>query len=519
MTVNEAKLTKLRTVITESLRIQRGEPVVPYIDPGNVLTDVSAKQNHVIFARRGCGKSLLLHDSARALPPETKAVYLNCEDFKRHSFPNVLIEIIDGVFSELAVKRFAWFGRRKRAKILIDAIRAQLSTLREEKDEQEVKVKQTSSSVIKDSTKVEGSVAPVRGFKLGASKAESAETKAAIERQFEERDTKVDKLNKTLPEIKSKLREFFECSTGATFVFVQLDDFYHLRRADQPYVMDYVHRLCKDVPLFFKVATLRHASTLYADRDGQPTGAQERHDYQPINIDFSFENFSRTEDQIRRILREFGSQASISPKDVDGLFKGEGFARLVLAGGGVPRDCLSLFLDVLGTARTLGDGRIGKDDVRQLSRATFERRIEELKQDSAPEEQDGLLRGIHAIREFCISNKSNIFVVSEQELRAHPDVNALLFRLLDYRIIHSLGAAFTHKTHEGAFRGFAIDVGCYAYLRKLHGKMFEVDVSSNDIKENVRSAKVLSAAQLNALFASAPATPEAALLAAEDESD
>jgi predicted AAA+ superfamily ATPase len=57
-----------------------------------VLSDVCARQNHVIFARRGCGKTLLLHYSERLLGKGFHSVYLNCEDFKRHSFPNVLIE-------------------------------------------------------------------------------------------------------------------------------------------------------------------------------------------------------------------------------------------------------------------------------------------------------------------------------------------------------------------------------------------------------------------------------------------
>ena len=74
-------------------------------------------------------------------------------------------------------------------------------------------------------------------------------------------------------------------------------DFYHLQRENQPFIMDYIHRLCKDLPLYFKVATLRHASVLYAERGGQPVGAQERHDYQPINIDFTFQEFKKTEKQ------------------------------------------------------------------------------------------------------------------------------------------------------------------------------------------------------------------------------
>src|ERR1051325_8049171 len=94
-----AKLIKLRQVITENLRVQKGgaEPV-PYIDVASGLSDIGARQSHVVFGRRGCGKTLLLHHSASSLPTEVRVVYLNCEDFKNHTFPNVLIEILDALF-------------------------------------------------------------------------------------------------------------------------------------------------------------------------------------------------------------------------------------------------------------------------------------------------------------------------------------------------------------------------------------------------------------------------------------
>src|SRR6185437_1951485 len=99
-----------------------------------------------------------------------------------------------------------------------------------------------------------------------------------------------------------------------------------------------------------------------------------------------------------------GKKAQLHADGIDGLFKGNGFRRLVMAGGGVPRDCLSLFLEVLDGVQ---DGRIGKDDVRILSRGNFERRIEELKQDSAGKEQGELLKGIYVIRRFCLERHSN----------------------------------------------------------------------------------------------------------------
>jgi hypothetical protein len=319
-----------------------------------------------------------------------------------------------------------------------------------------------------------------------------------------------------LPRLKEQVREFFEVSNSVKAVFLQIDDLYHLKKTDQPYVIDYIHRLCKDVPLYFKVATLRHASSLYIDRDGQPIGAQERHDYQPINIDYTFADFARTRDQNRRIFHEFGKLVGLKQNQIDGLFKGEGFDRLVMAGGGVPRDTLSLFLEVLSSVRSNGGDRIGKDEVRVMSRSNFERRIEELKQDSEGGEQDVLMRGIYALRTFCLSKKSNVFVISEQALQQRDEFRDLVNRLLDYRIIHNAGTAITHKSQPGTYQAFAIDIGCYAHLRKLDGRFNELDLSDREAKEKLRSAPVFGPADFETLFQATPQDVEAALLSDVD---
>jgi hypothetical protein len=282
--------------------------------------------------------------------------------------------------------------------------------------------------------------------------------------------------------------------------------------------MDYIHRLCKDLPLYFKVATLKHASTLYADRHGQPLGAQERHDYQPINIDFTFSDFKKTVGQNRQIFLEFGRKAGLKPSEIDNLFKGEGFQRLVIAGGGVPRDCLSLFLEVLDSVQPpTGDGRIGKDDVRTLSRANFERRIEELKQDSEGKEQGILIRGIYVLRQFCFEKKSNVLLVSEALLQGNDNIRNLLYRLLDYRIIHSAGTALTHKSQAGTYHAFVIDIGCYAHMRKLIDRFTEIDLSANDAKERMRSGPILDEKAFSVLWENAPEDSECALLSQEAE--
>ena len=81
-------LAKLREVITENLRIQKsGAPTIRYIDVTHALDDARARQNHVIFARRGCGKTLLLHNAASLAGDDRKTIYLNCEDFQEPLFP------------------------------------------------------------------------------------------------------------------------------------------------------------------------------------------------------------------------------------------------------------------------------------------------------------------------------------------------------------------------------------------------------------------------------------------------
>ena len=511
------QLQKLRLSITENLRVQRsGADQVPYIEVGSVLSDVCARQNHVVFARRGCGKTLLLHHSSRRLDSSIKSVYLNCEDFKRHSFPNVLIEILDALFAELERYLTGWFGKKKKSRDLIASIRKELSELRTRADIQERDVRETDS---RDREGSVGATAEVRApVSLRADSGLKERTQKEIERKYHTLDSKIQKLDTRLPRIKTQIREFFELSATVRAVFLQIDDFYHLSRADQPLVMDYIHRLCKDLPLYFKVATLKHATTLYADREGQPIGAQERHDYQPINVDFTFSEFRKTRDQNWRILEEFGRLAGMSRQEINGLFKGEGFERLVLAGGGVPRDCLSLFLEVLQEAQASGaEGRIVKDDVRILSRTNFERRIEELKQDSEGQEQNVLIRGIYVLRQFCIDKKINVFLVSEQMMQQEDEIRGLIYRLLDYRIVHSAGSALTHKSQPGTYQAFAIDIGCYAHMRKLAGRFLEIDLADAGAKERMRSSPVLDAVLFDELWKEAPDDVQASLLEEDDE--
>jgi hypothetical protein len=434
--VEEAKLTKLRELITEGLRVQRDGEAITYINVGHAIEDACARANHTIFARRGCGKTLLLHDSRSKLKSDIRSIYLNCEDFKQHTFPNVLIEILKVLFREIDANLSGWFGKKARTKAIVKQILARLKSMHQAPDTLTEQVKESASQ--ETSKKKLGELSgEMSGAKAKIGAEGSTHSNINTERTFERHQQKLQELDLWLPELKANLREFFSISTNVRAIFLQIDDLYHLKRTDQAFIVDYIHRLCKDVPLYFKFATIRHASSLFLAREGQPIGAQERHDYQPINLDYTFSDFNRTESQNWQILKEYGRRAGLTEDELSALFKGEGFSRLVMAGGGVPRDMLSLFLEAMSS---LHGEPIGKDEVRVLSRANLERRIEELKQDAHTDEQSTLIAGIYVLREFCLTKRTNVFLLPEQLLQKDESIKNLFYRLMDYRIIHHAGS-------------------------------------------------------------------------------
>ena len=70
---------------------------------------------------------------------------------------------------------------------------------------------------------------------------------------------------------------------------------------------------------------------------------------------------------------------------------------------------------------------------------------------------------------------------------------------------------------EGRFQSFAIDIGCYAHLWKLQERFAEVDVSSPDAKEKMRSAPILEGDKLSSPFKHALANLKKVLLDSEVE--
>ena len=96
-------------------------------------------------------------------------------------------------------------------------------------------------------------------------------------------------------------------------------------------------------------------------------------------------------------------------------------------------------------------------------------------------------------------------------------IRGLIYRLLDYRIIHSAGSALTHKSQPGTYQAFAIDIGCYAHMRKLSGRFVELNLADAGAKERMRSAPILDAGSFDDLWKESPDNAQTSLLEEDDE--
>jgi|SRR5262245_57440373 len=96
-----AEVNKLVTYIEENLRASTSSGL-NFVDSRHYRERLLSKQNHVVFGRRGAGKTSLV-SCIRNIDHHLD-VYLNLEDYKDITFPNIVIYVLLEMFSQLKEK-------------------------------------------------------------------------------------------------------------------------------------------------------------------------------------------------------------------------------------------------------------------------------------------------------------------------------------------------------------------------------------------------------------------------------
>lgn len=301
------EMIEMLTLVEEAARSTE-EGVKHFIEPApGTLRRATNKRHHIVFGRRGSGKSSLLRKAAADLTIDRRPIaYVNLEAFKGHSYPDVLISVLIKTLREFELwlnsaaiypttKKSFWqklfgsiptrpsFNKREtenlslRLKTKIAALETELHRM----DDAQLTMKTGSKKDEKDS--ISGKVksgAMGSSAEVGAQK----EVTQTDNRELEERYTrsKTDLLHRNILEYQQLFRDLGKLSSGDSYLF--LDDLYHIRRSDQANVVDYFHRIAKDHNLWLKIGSIRHRTRWYIHGD-PPIGVKIGDDTDEIDLE------------------------------------------------------------------------------------------------------------------------------------------------------------------------------------------------------------------------------------------
>jgi hypothetical protein len=100
--LTSSEMSALLTLVEEAARSTQ-EGVKHFVEPApDTLRRATSKRHHIVFGRRGSGKSSLLRKAAADLTIDRRPIaYVNLEVFKGHSYPDVLLSVLIATLTEV----------------------------------------------------------------------------------------------------------------------------------------------------------------------------------------------------------------------------------------------------------------------------------------------------------------------------------------------------------------------------------------------------------------------------------
>lgn len=481
-----AEIEKLEVLLEEATRSSK-DGVRRFVEPASgTLTRATARTHHLVFGRRGSGKSSLLLKAAQDLTIDRRPIaFVDLESFKGHEYPDVLISVLIETFSRFADwletaaiapanKTSFWsrlFGRKptrppfdkKEASALSADLRRELASLREllfAEDGTEIEsiVSSKATADERASVKVGAESAGV-GVAIGADGGTSSETLEQATARYTR--SKLQHLHRHIMDYQGLFRRMAVLSAGDSYLF--LDDLYHIPRRYQAPVLDYFHRVAKGNSLWLKVGTIRHRTQWYV-HGSPPIGVKIGDDIGEIDLDLTLEKYKITSAFLEKILDTFLKESGVKRSEFLARYA---LDRLVLASGGVARDFLGLLRRSILIAKERGDTargeKVGVEDVNGAAGEYDSSKREELTRDTLDERQ-ALEEEFAHIGRFVNHSKANVFLMD----KSLPDAELEpIEELVDLRLVHRVRGRVTVADRPGkTFEAFMLDVSQYTASRK-----------------------------------------------------
>jgi hypothetical protein len=486
---------KLSKLVEESTRATK-ESVRYFIEPTpGVLDKAKNKRHHIIFGRRGSGKSSLLHKVAADLTvSRTPIAYVDVEQFKGHSYPDVLISVListlksfqtwlDTAATNPASKTSFWkrlfgttpnraaFPRKDTTTLSAEFARMIADLDRVLHQSEEMKNKESLRSDESNETKLGSKVGSGKVMPLNASVEAHLVGKRGESREMQSEYTsrKIEVLHRNMMQYKELFEKLSKLANGPAFLL--LDDLYHLRLSDQALVLDYFFRIAKNANLWLKVGTIRHRSQWYV-RGNPSVGMKLGDDADEIDLDATLEKYDLTKDFLFRILTQLARDTGVR---LDEILVDGGRDRLVLTSGGVARDFLSIFRRSIDTVseriirKELTRGpKIGVEDVNIAAGELGQFKEEDFARDTSEDDQMRLKSALDHISEFCVSKANASCLLIEKDMPG--DGAQAVNELVDLKFLHRAKSRVTVRDRSGRlYDAYMLDISRYTGERTRRG--------------------------------------------------
>lgn len=508
---------ELSTIIEEGARADR-KTTSRFIEPAQgTLRRAQSKRHHIVFGRRGSGKSSLLLKAVDDLIVKDHPIaFVDLEPFKGHQYPDIIISVLIASFAKynnwLDNRNFEsdnrlwytlWLKRKINNKnrekgMLIEVIKKTIEELINHlhlSDNSKLveriqdSVKEKDESRLNSNTCIKNQL--IGGSSVEADIANAVESFSSKQVEEEFKRSKGDYLHRKILDFQEIFRRLNDMTDKDCYLF--LDDLYHIHRSDQPHLLDYFHRIAKGNRLWLKIGTIRNRSTWYI-HSPQPIGLKLGDDADEINLDLTLEKFSSSRDFLKSILQVYIKEAN-APNFNDLVGEG-GLNRLVLSCGGVARDFLGIFRKSIEEARERlrrsvrhhRGPKISAEDVNAASGSYGEIKKEEFQRDTL-EDRGNLEQAFNKIRLFCLGKtRKNIFLI-DQELRG--DEKEYLEELIDLRLVHHVQSRVTVSSRPGeVYTALLLDVSQYTGERARRDVEM-IDFWRESRKERLRKASLI----------------------------
>ncbi|WP_436785940.1 ATP-binding protein [Yinghuangia sp. YIM S10712] len=406
--LSEARVDQLIQLLEARSRTSDALPSLKYMeDPRASLAAIGASRHHLVYGRRGVGKTALLLEAKRLAERDGfVAAWINAQTLRRldtHAAFLAIAEVaLNSLIHHAGSSQGEPFVRLRELNQRVTALRA----------------------------------------KGAVSDAELGETIVSINQA-----------------LRAVLRE------GLVRLYLYIDDFYLYSIDAQPYLLDCVTGMLRDCDGWLKVASIERLTRPF--EPSSRMGIEVPHDASKIDLDVTLEDPGATQTFLESVLANYTSTVGI--KKPSSIARNAALGRLVLASGGVPRDYLNLFASSILAARSRPNAReIGKEDVADAAGKAARGKKRDLEQDVSSDNADALLAALEELSINVRNEKYTYFRVDVSQ-KSHSFYE-LLAQLVDLRFAHLIQATLSDQHRPGVkYEVYLLDLSEYSDVRLKRG--------------------------------------------------